>query len=224
MIYFHGCAANFYEVETGRMTVEVLEHIGFRVLTPRQGCCGLPLQSNGLFDDARRAVRALVGALRSADATAPIIASSTSCGLMLKREAREILDVDDAEVCEVGARTYDICEFLLDLHERDELPTDFRHLSLKVPYHAPCQLRGHAIGTPAVELMRLAPGVTVIESDAACCGVAGTYGLKREKYDIAMAVGDRQCTMVRDRHPPLAVCDPETCRWQIEATTDMPSP
>jgi glycerol-3-phosphate dehydrogenase subunit C len=221
LIYFHGCAANFYEVETGRMTVEVLEHLGYRVLTPKQGCCGLPLQSNGLFDDARRHVHSLVSALDGAGHGLPIVASSTSCGLMLKREAHEILGIEDATLASVGARTFDICEFLLDLHDHGELPLDFAPIEMTFPYHAPCQLRGHGIGTPAVELMKLIPGVTIVESNVACCGVAGTYGLKREKYDVAMAVGAPLFSMVRDMHPPLAVCDSETCRWQIATATGV---
>ena len=41
------------------MTVALLEHNGFAVEVPKQDCCGLPLQSNGLFDDARGYVRRL---------------------------------------------------------------------------------------------------------------------------------------------------------------------
>lgn len=223
VIYFHGCAANFYEVETGRQTVEVLEHNGFEVLTPEQGCCGLPLQSNGLFDDARTSVRTLVERLRAPGVEVPIVASSTSCGLMLKREAEEILGVHDEDLADVSRRTYDICEFLLDLHDRGELRTDFQPIEERVPYHPPCQLRGHAIGTPAVELMRLIPGLEVVESGVTCCGVAGTYGLKKEKYDIAMAVGAPLFDLVREMHPPEAVCDSETCRWQITTATGVES-
>ena len=47
VVYFHGCAANYNEPRVARMAVEVLEHNGFRVIVPPQGCCGLPLQSNG---------------------------------------------------------------------------------------------------------------------------------------------------------------------------------
>ena len=75
-----------------RMAVEVLEHNGLEVIVPKQGCCGLPLQSNGLFDDARGYVRRLAARLAPyARAGHDIVATSTSCGLMLKREAREIL-------------------------------------------------------------------------------------------------------------------------------------
>ena len=62
---------------------------------------------------------------------------------------------------------------------------------MTVPYHAPCQQRGHGIGKPALDLLALVPDLHMIELDADCCGIAGTYGLKKEKYDISMAVGKR---------------------------------
>lgn len=221
LVYFHGCAASYFEVETGKKTIEVLEHIGYEVVVPKQGCCGLPLQSNGIFDTARKYVRKLVSDLRTAPHDLPIIASSTSCGGMLKREATEILGVKDPELLEVGTRMRDICEFLLDLHDAGDLPEDFRPNEITIPYHPPCQLGGHGIGTPATQLMELIPGVKVVESGVVCCGMAGTYGLKAEKYDIAMKVGAPLFEMVKRTNNDLAVCDSETCRWQIEQATDV---
>ncbi|MFN2488382.1 MAG: anaerobic glycerol-3-phosphate dehydrogenase subunit C [Actinomycetota bacterium] len=216
VVYFHGCSTNYYEPELGRKTVAVLEHNGFHVVVPPQDCCGLPLQSNGAFDDARRYVKRLVTRLAPyARAGHDIVATSTSCGLMLKREAREILGLDDPDVEVVASRLYDICEFLSLLHEREELRTDLAPLRLKVPYHAPCQQRGHGIGKPAMDLFSLIPELEVVELDVECCGIAGTYGLKREKYDIAMDVGRRLFTEVRAASPDVAACDSETCRWQI---------
>jgi glycerol-3-phosphate dehydrogenase subunit C len=220
--YFHGCGTNYYEPGVGRMVVAVLEHNGFRVAVPRQDCCGLPLQSNGNFDAARKYVRRLARALAPhARAGVPIVTNSTSCGLMLKREAREILELEDEEVRVVGEHTYDLCEFLLDLHDRGELRTDFQPLPLTVPYHAPCQQRGHGIGKPALDLLALVPELRPIEVDADCCGIAGTYGLKREKYEISMKVGEDVFRQVTEAAPDLAACDSETCRWQITHATGV---
>lgn len=225
VVYFHGCSTNYYEPRLGEMTVAVLEHNGFRVLVPRQDCCGLPLQSNGLLDDARRYVRRLTEDLvpyvrRGYD----IVATSTSCGLMLKREAMEILDLGgDEDLRAISTHMYDVCEFLLELHARGELRTDFTPLPMTVPYHAPCQQAGHWMGKPALELLALIPGLTVEESDADCCGIAGTYGLKAEKYDIAMAVGAPLFRQVQEARPDLTACDSETCRWQIAMATGVPS-
>jgi len=87
-----------------------------------------------------------------------------------------------------------------------------------VVYHAPCQQRSHAIGYPAADFLRRF-GFTVVESRADCCGVAGTYGLKKEKYDIAVAVGQPLFTQIVDEAPNRVVCDSETCRWWIESHT-----
>ncbi len=216
VVYFHGCSTNYFEPLLGEMAVAVLEHNGFRVIVPPQDCCGLPLQSNGSFDPARRYVRRLAGNLAPyARRGHPIVATSTSCSLMLKREAREILDVTDPEVEEVGRQTYDICEFLLDLHDRGELEEDFDPLPITIPYHAPCQQRGHGMGKPALDLFGLIPELRIEELDIDCCGIAGTYGLKKEKYDISMTVGDRLFKTIGAMGPEVAACDSETCRWQI---------
>jgi len=221
--FFHGCGTNYYEPRLGELTVALLEHNGIAVDVPKQGCCGLPLQSNGLFDDARKYVHRLAERLAPhARAGTDIVGTSTSCTLMLKREALEILELgDDPELRAVSERVFDISEYLLALHDRGELKTDFGPLRETVTYHAPCQQQGHGIGKPALDLMALVPELTVIESDATCCGVAGTYGLKREKYGIAMDVGAGLFRQVAENRSDLAVCDSETCRWQIEHATGV---
>jgi glycerol-3-phosphate dehydrogenase subunit C len=224
--YFHGCGANWYEPDTAQKAVELLEWTGCQVDVPRgQRCCGLPAQSNGMFDVARKYTKSMVGTLApAARAGVDIVGTSTSCTLMLKREAREILEMeDDAELRVVSDRVFDICEYLLALHDRGELRTDFRPLPITVTYHAPCQQQGHGIGKPALDLMALVPELRVVENDATCCGVAGTYGLKKEKYDIAMKVGAGLFAQIADARPEAAVCDSETCRWHIEKATGVKS-
>jgi glycerol-3-phosphate dehydrogenase subunit C len=229
IVYFHGCGTEYYEPWEGQKVVEILEHNGFEVVVPKQDCCGLPLQSSGLFDDARTVVLRLAKALRGAvgsdsDEDTIIVGNATSCTLMLKREAREILALeDDPDLKLVSERTYDICELLLELHDRGELKTDFRPVNERVAYHAPCQQQGHYIGKPALELFALIPGLDVVEMNARCCGIAGTYGLKAEKYDVAMAVGADLFAQVRDSGAGTVACDSETCRWQISHGTGVGS-
>ncbi len=225
IVYFHGCGTEYYEPDVGEKVVAVLEHNGYRVEVPKQDCCGLPLQSNGLFDDARKYVLKLARSLApdARDGTL-IVGNATSCTLMLKREAREILGLeDDPDLALVSRQTYDICELLLELHDRGELRTDFQPVQKVAAYHAPCQLQGHWIGKPAVELLALIPGLEIRELDARCCGIAGTYGLKREKYQIAMDVGADLFDQVAAAGAELVVCDSETCRWMIEHGTQRRS-
>src|ERR1700694_3476667 len=107
---------------------------GQTTTSPLRACCGLPLQSNGNFPAARGYVKRLVANLAPyAREGLPIVANSTSCGLMLKREAHEILGVEDEDLQAVSNQLFDVCEFLLLLHDQGELRTDFQPLPLEVP-------------------------------------------------------------------------------------------
>ncbi|GAC1642056.1 MAG: anaerobic glycerol-3-phosphate dehydrogenase subunit C [Chloroflexota bacterium] len=215
--YFYACSTEYYEPEVGATTVKVMQHNGYETVLPRQNCCGLPLISNGDYKAARRyAERNIRRLLPYARAGMPIIATSTSCSLTLKQYYRELLGIRTEEAELVAGHVVDVCEFLRDLHDRDELNTDFKSVDQTVPYHAPCQLKSHGIGKPALDLMELVPGLRTIEMDAECCGTAGTYGYKREKYDIAMKVGEGLFQQIKDANSPTSACDSETCRWQIE--------
>jgi glycerol-3-phosphate dehydrogenase subunit C len=221
VVYFHGCAANYYEPHVGQAAIDVLERNGLEVIVPPQVCCGLPLISNGLYGQARARARTNLDVLAGyARAGYRIVATSTSCSHTLKAEYREMLDLDDDDARVVAEATWDICELLLDLHDRGHLDTSFGRLERTLPYHAPCQLRSHGIGLPALDLFALVPGLTAIDMDHDCCGIAGTYGLKSEKYDIAMAVGAPLFERIRSTGASSAACDSETCRWQIAAATD----
>jgi glycerol-3-phosphate dehydrogenase subunit C len=223
VVLFHGCAANYYEPHVALAAIDVLRRNGYETIVPEQVCCGLPRISNGLYESARGRARTNLGSLADyARRGYRIVGTSTSCTHTLKAEYHEMLDLDDDDARVVAGATWDICEFLLDLHEQGRLDTGFGRLDATLPYHAPCQLRGHGIGLPALDLFALVPGLDAIDIDHDCCGVAGTYGLKKEKYDIAMAVGEPLFRKIRESAAPRAACDSETCRWQIELATSTP--
>jgi glycerol-3-phosphate dehydrogenase subunit C len=220
VVYFHGCSANYYEPHVGKAMMAVLEHNGFEVIVPDQVCCGLPLLSNAEFEAAcHNAARNIKWLLPYARQGLPIVGASTSCTLSLKSDYRHILDINTAEAQLVAEQTYDICEFLLDLADAGQLKTDFNPIEVTLPYHSPCQLRAHNIGLPAIDLMEMIPGVKINHVQADCCGIAGTYGYKKEKYEIGMAVGKPLFDQVKASGSKLAVCDSETCRWQIGKAT-----
>jgi glycerol-3-phosphate dehydrogenase subunit C len=220
VIFFHGCAGAYFEVETSKMAVETLEHIGHQVIVPPQNCCGLAQQSNGLYPQATQNITRLAQTLTQAHPTAPIVSASGSCTGMIKHEAREIMGATSPHLAQASTRIRDIMEHLLDLHHQRLLPVEnLKPIEATVAYHAPCQLKSQGIGLPALDILKLIPGLIVVESGRACCGIAGTYGLKKEKYDIAQAVGRPLFEMIKQTNPDLGLCDTETCRWQLRKAT-----
>lgn len=234
VVYYHGCSTNSYEPNIGKLAVKVLEHNGFRVIVPDQACCGLPMQSNGDFAAARRFarhnIRALAGYARQG---IPIVGTSGSCIMALKGDYEHILGLDDADTRALAGGIYDISEFLVMLHSQGRLRTDFRPAASfepafsaligesLLPYHAPCQLKAHGMGRPALDVLDLIPGLHAVELDAECCGIAGTYGYKVEKRQIAEDVGGPLFRRIRESGARLAVCDTETCRWHIAQMTGV---
>jgi glycerol-3-phosphate dehydrogenase subunit C len=224
VVYFHGCSTQYYEPRVGKAAVQILEKNGFEVIVPRQNCCGLPLLSNGEFRAAHRYHESNIKSLSNfARLGIPIVGTSTSCTLTLKEEAPDLLDMHDEDTDLVAKNTFDFNEFILMLHEEQKLNLDLQPIPLSLPYHIPCQYRAHRLGRPGVEVLDLIPQLRISESKATCCGIAGTYGYKKEKYTIGMDVGKKLFEFIHQSNAPVVICDSETCRWQITHATSMPA-
>jgi glycerol-3-phosphate dehydrogenase subunit C len=222
VVYFHGCATNYYDLDVGKAIVAVLEHNGFEVLLPEQNCCGLPMQSNGDLAGARRMARDNIRKLEPyARQNIPILVGGTSCGLALKSDYREILGIHTKAAQILAENVYDICEFLWLEYEAGRLQTDFAPQERLLPYHTSCHQKLHGMGRPALDLLNLVPGIQAQDMGADCCGITGTYGYKHEKYAIAQAVGKPLFERIRATGAPVAVCDNETCRWNIAASAGV---
>ncbi len=222
--YFHGCSANYFEPGLGMLTVQVLEALGCEVVIPPQTCCGLPLQSNGLFDAARDHGHSNVEMLLPfAESGIPILGSSTSCTLELKREYQTVLGLSGSAIETIAGAVFDVFEFI-----RWELRGPFEEIELSpvpvhVLYHPPCQLKNHGIGLPAEWALRRVPELRLSRSESECCGSAGTYGSKVERYAVARDVGAGLFQQTTDQGVEYVLCDSETCRWWIQSHTGLPS-
>lgn len=222
--FFHGCGTNYYEPDLGELAIAILELLGCQVVVPPQVCCGLPLQSNGLFEAARGHARSnIVSLLPFAREGIPIVGTSTSCTLSLKHDYRAILGLHGDEVETVAGNTFDFFEFLTTC-----LREPFGRLALapvqaRALYHAPCQLKAHGIGTPALHVLRRIPQLDLAFSESECCGVAGTYGIKREKYEVARRVGEGLFRQAEKTQAEFVISDSETCRWWIAGHTSLPA-
>ena len=220
VLYFHGCNVNYYEPHIGYAAIAVLERNGCEVTLGQQSCCGLAAQSNGDLDTARELARGNLARLASyVKEGYAIVGTSTSCTLAMKHYYGAVMGLSGASVNALAEQTYDIFEFLWDLYLQGELDTNFQRIESQIAYHPPCQLNSHGMGHPATRLLALISGLEIVESGEACCGVGGTYGLKRGKYDIAQRVGQPVFDALRAVPGEVALCDSETCRWWLGQQT-----
>jgi glycerol-3-phosphate dehydrogenase subunit C len=218
--YFYGCYTNTNEVDVAKATVQVLEANGIEVILPPQRCCGIPMLGNGDFKGARKMglynVPSLLNTVRSG---LDIVFSSTSCGYMIKHEYSRLLSIPGSE--EIAQHLFDLFELLANLKESRNLKTNFRQLPSKVAYFAPCHLRSLGIGLPALEILRLIPGLRIDNIEADCCGLGGTFGFKKEKYEISQEIGKDLAEAIDRLKPEIVLSDCEGCRMQIRHLTGL---
>jgi glycerol-3-phosphate dehydrogenase subunit C len=138
---------------------------------------------------------------------------------MIKHEYSRLLNIPGSE--EVASHTYDLFEFLRNLNGSKNLNIDFKELPLRVAYFAPCHLRSLNIGLPALEILRLIPGLQIDNIEADCCGMGGTFGFNKEKYEISQEIGKDLREAIDRLRPEIVLTDCEGCRMQIRHLTGL---
>jgi glycerol-3-phosphate dehydrogenase subunit C len=213
---FYTCSVQYHAPEVGKAATEVLEHNNLSVICPEQRCCGMPFLDGGdiqaTIESAAFNVKHLADAVR---AGADVVAPGPTCSYMIKREYPDLLNTDDARL--VAEHTYDICEFLVKKAREGKLDRNFKVKPGKVAYQAPCHLRAQNIGFKSRDLMKAAGAeVELIEQ---CSAVDGTWGFKKEYYQLSMKVAEPLFEKVERAAPDYTVSDCLLAGMQITQGT-----
>jgi len=193
---FVDCFTNHFEPGVGLAALRVLERLGVRVELARNVCCGRAALSQGLLERARALAnenaRRLLPELREGET---IVGIEPSCVAALRSEYRHLLPPKEAEG--LRERVRDVMEFLAE-------PEISRRLSellpseepKKVVYHGHCQQKALGSHGAIVALLRDLPGLEVQTVEVACCGMAGSFGYKREFAALSRHLGRRLVGLV----------------------------
>jgi len=201
----------------GRATVLVLEKNGIHTVFPKQSCCGVPAL---FYADLRFFMRQAAANVHSlAQEDCDVVTACTSCALAIKHDYPQWLRTEEAKV--VAARTYDVMEFLTTIQTARRLDTDLHRVDLRLFYHAPCHLK--ALGGELIErrlaLLKCVPGISLTWIDRGCCGLSGTFGMKRINYAMSMAIGRPLFEEIERVAPDVVVTECPACKMQIEQGT-----
>lgn len=200
-------------------TLAVLHHNGIETLYPRQKCCGVPLRAYGNDKSFERKAAFNIRSLESTGCDT--VTPCTSCAHALKEEYPALLADPGAQ--KNAARTYDILEYLVLLQKRALLNTAFQKLDMHVLYHAPCHLKclGRELIDERLRLLQLIPGINLERIDRGCCGMGGTFGMKKKNYAISIAIGSALAWEIKEVNPDLVITECPGCKMQIEHNTGV---
>ena len=218
--YFHGCYVNYNNPPLGQAFVRVMNALGYGVqLLDKEKCCGVALISNGFIKQARRQAEVNVKSIRQAvlEKKLPVLATSSTCTFTLRDEYPHLLGLDNHDVrdeVELAVRyIYRLVQ------EGAVLPFKADAPKIKVAYHTACHMEKLGWACYSIELLKIIPSVEVTVLNSQCCGIAGTYGFKKENYETSQAIGAGLFKQIEESGCDYVVTDCETCKWQIEMST-----
>lgn len=218
--YFHGCYVNYNNPPLGQAFVRVMNALGYGVqLLEKEKCCGVALISNGFIKQARRQAEVNVKSIRQAvlEKKLPVLATSSTCTFTLRDEYPHLLGLDNHDVrdeVELAVRyIYRLVQ------EGAVLPFKADAPKIKVAYHTACHMEKLGWACYSIELLKMIPSVEVTVLNSQCCGIAGTYGFKKENYETSQAIGAGLFKQIEESGCDYVVTDCETCKWQIEMST-----
>ncbi len=207
---------NYNYPEIGIAAVEVLEAGGYRVELVNGGCCGRPMISKGLLDQARDQARSNIDALYAyASQGIPIVGCEPSCLLTLRDEYPEFVSDDRART--VADNSFLIDEFLATAQSEGRLDLRFSDLEKQVMFHGHCHQKAMVGTAGSMAVLNLPPGYQAELINAGCCGMAGSFGFEKEHYDISMQIGGLSLFPAIAAKPDAEVAVMGvSCRQQVE--------
>jgi FAD/FMN-containing dehydrogenase/Fe-S oxidoreductase len=185
---FNDTFTNHYDPEIGIAAVEVLERGGCAVDIVRPGCCGRPLISKGLLAEARAQAGKLVeGLYPIAARREKILFCEPSCLSVIKEDAASLLRGEQQEKARTVAGAALLWEeFAATL----DLP--IRKGPAKILLHGHCHQKSMGLLDATKSLLGRVPSTTVVDLDAGCCGMAGSFGYSKDHYDVSVAIANRK--------------------------------
>ena len=211
---------NYNYPSIGKAATTVLEAAGFEVILPEKRCCGRPMISKGMLEDAIENARYNVERLLPYAAKGiPIVGCEPSCLLALRDDYVDLIPGPDTDL--VAQHTFMLEEFLLSLHEKGELDLKFADTQKEILLHGHCHQKAIVGVKPSEQVLSLPPGYNVNVVDSGCCGMAGSFGYEAEHYDVSMKVGSRQLfKAINDKAGDFEVAVAGvSCREQVKQGT-----
>ena len=149
----------------------------------------------------------------------PVVTVSSTCTMTLRDEYPHLLGVENGDVrnqVELAVR------YLYRMLQNGKLKLRFKPSpkKTKVVYHTACHMEKLGWIYYSQELLRLIPNLEMTVLESQCCGIAGTYGFKKENYQTSHDIGDSLFKAIDDAGAnDCVVTECETCKWQIEMST-----
>ena len=220
-VLFNDTFTNYYDPSIGLAALDVLAAAGIRAGLAQHQCCGRPQISKGLLRSATRLAERNTDALYPhAAAGRAIVFCEPSCLSAIREDSPALVRGETRRRAEVVAKAAVLFEEFADMLVPRLTLTPGPPIIL---LHGHCHQTSMGLVPAAKSLLSKIPGSSVVDLDAGCCGMAGSWGYAREHFEVSRAIGERQLfPAVRARKPGAIVAAAGTsCRHQLQDFTGV---
>jgi Fe-S oxidoreductase len=219
---FNDTFTNFYNPDIGMAGANVLRAIGRQPMLAPNGCCGRPLISQGLLAEAR------VLAARNAAALYPLaergdrfVFFEPSCLSAVKEDGPSLLRGEGQRRAKRVAEASVLFEDFVE--SAWPKSSCLKAGPTTIQLHGHCHQKAMGLLSPAKALLSRIPGASVVDLNAGCCGMAGSFGYVRDHYDVSRAIGERRLLPAARNLTAgsVLVASGVSCRHQVEDFTGV---
>ena len=219
VVLFHDTFNNYNTPHVAIAATRFLERSGYRVLLADKKCCGRPMISKGMLNQAKENAAWNIEKLAPyAEKRVPIVGLEPSCLLTLRDEYPEFVGTEAART--VAENSFLFEEFVTRELKDGRLMLQSKGDGKRVLLHGHCHQKA-LVGTAPTTAMLKAVGYEVSEVDSGCCGMAGSFGFEKEHYDLSTKIANRRLVpAVNATAREITIVAPGiSCRQQIEHLT-----
>ena len=194
VVLFNDTFTNYYHPEVGLAVASLCDRAGLAVELAPDACCGRPLISQGLLGQARRRGSQTVSTLYPlATSGRPLVVMEPSCLSALRDDLPALLEGSDRERAQEVANASVLFEEWLERELADNhIELTFRPGPRRLLLHGHCHQKSLGLVPPAKALLARIPDTEIVDLDAGCCGMAGSFGYAREHFDVSQQIGERR--------------------------------
>ncbi len=216
--FFNDEFTNFYDAEIGKDAIEVLEKLGYKVITIDHEESGRSYISKGFLKEAKSIANKNTAIFKDlVSEEKPLVGIEPSAILTFRDEYIRLADDKEASK-NIALHTYTIEEFLANEFKKGNINTSlFTSKSKELKIHGHCHQKALSNTYASFTILNIPENYNVKIINTGCCGMAGSFGYEKEHYKVSMQVGEdtlfpkiRKCSSNVD-----LVASGTSCRHQI---------
>jgi FAD/FMN-containing dehydrogenase/Fe-S oxidoreductase len=217
---------NYNDVETGIITVKLLNRLGYKVAIIKHKESGRTFITKGFLKKAKTVANSNVRIFKDIiSELKPLIGIEPSSILSFRDEYPDLVNEELKDSSKLLAKSvFTLDEFIFREYKAGNIKKELFTLSTaKIKLHGHCQQKSIASTEAAMAMLSIPENYRVEEIKSGCCGMAGSFGYEKEHYDLSMKIGELVLFPEIRKSPENTVISAPgiSCRQQIADGTGV---